>query len=160
MDRRVWLSRTVTAAGLTVAGVLLVPAMLTAVSPVLDRPRTPRWRSIGNLDEFPIGDVVLAMVQRDANDEPAVPKGVFVWRRTVDEVVVYSRNCTDLSCPLTWDGGSGWFYCPCHGGIFTEEGEPVAGPPVGPPSRPMYRYETRVRHGSLDIDLHSLPPMT
>jgi menaquinol-cytochrome c reductase iron-sulfur subunit len=83
-------------------------------------------------------------------------KGVFVWRASEEEVVVFSRNCTDLSCPVTWDPGSNWFYCPCHGGIFAQDGTNVA----GPPTRPLYRYANRVQNGVLEIDLLSLPPMT
>jgi menaquinol-cytochrome c reductase iron-sulfur subunit len=102
--------------------------------------------------------VTKAMVEVPGDGLAHLPqfKGVFVWRETADRLVVYSRNCTDLSCPVTWDEGSGWFYCPCHGGIFNQQGEPVA----GPPNRPLYRYATRVREGVVEIDLKSLPPMT
>lgn len=85
-------------------------------------------------------------------------KGVYVWRKSEKEadVVVFSRNCTDLSCPVKFDEGSECFYCPCHGGIFDKQGIPLA----GPPSVPLYRYANRVRGGVLEIDLNSLPPMT
>jgi menaquinol-cytochrome c reductase iron-sulfur subunit len=83
-------------------------------------------------------------------------RGVYVWRRSEQEVVVFARNCTDLSCPVTWDPGSQWFFCPCHGGIFSKDGERMA----GPPKRPLYRYTNRIRDGVVEIDLRSLPPIT
>ena len=164
MDRRTWLNRLVMVGSAAVAGILVVPAAFTALSPTLERRPREDWRRLGLLEEFPIGGVRTARVDligeavhenRDSRDPPQ-QKAVFVWRSSEDEVIVYSRNCTDLSCPLTWDDGSGWFVCPCHGGIFTIEGKPVA----GPPDRPMYRYDTRVRDGVLEIDVRSLPPIT
>jgi menaquinol-cytochrome c reductase iron-sulfur subunit len=70
--------------------------------------------------------------------------------------VVFSRNCTDASCPVVFDAGSDCFLCPCHGGVFSKDGTPLH----GPPPRPLWRYAARVRAGVLEIDLNSLPPMT
>ena len=55
---------------------------------------------------------------------------------------------------MRYDPGSTFYYCPCHGGIFNQAGDPVA----GPPARPLYRLATRVRGGVLEIDLTSIPP--
>jgi menaquinol-cytochrome c reductase iron-sulfur subunit len=157
MERRQLLRWFVKGVGLTVGGVLVVPAVMTAWSPVSLRPRHEVWVTLGPLADFAENEVVKASVAIPRDDWAATPaaKSVFVLRRSAGETIVYSRNCTDLSCPLTWDPGSRWFYCPCHGGIFCEEGEPKA----GPPSRPMYRYATRVREGLLEIDLNSVPPV-
>lgn len=147
-------------AGGGVAGVVAVPVLMTVLSPGLRRHRDELWQSLGRVDGFPLGEVVKARIE--IPQDLAVPaaglaeKAVFVYRPSDTEIIVYARNCTDLSCPLTWDKGSGWFVCPCHGGIFTIEGEPVH----GPPSRPMYRYELRIRNGVVEIDLNSLPPIT
>ena len=157
MDRRDWLTHSVRFGGLAVAAVIGVPAAVTALSPALKRSPS-RWRPVGNLEQFAIGTVSKALVEVPGDELSNLPqlKGVFVWRESDDDLVVYSRNCTDLSCPVTWDEGSGWFYCPCHGGIFNTRGEPQA----GPPSRPLFRYQVRIREGVVEIDLNSLPPMT
>ena len=109
------------------------------------------------MQAFPIGRVQQAVVSlgRGEADAALQTQGVYVWRSTETEVVVYSRSCTDLGCPVTWDPGSQWFYCPCHGGIFDREGERRA----GPPNKPLYRYAIRLVDGDLEIDLHSVPPM-
>jgi menaquinol-cytochrome c reductase iron-sulfur subunit len=160
MNRRKLLERAVQAVALGIGGVLAVPAALNILSPVRDRRRGEHWQPIGPLEQFPVGAVTKALVPTGEKSRSLAAKGVFVWRLSDDELVVYSRNCTDLSCPITWDEGSGWFYCPCHGGMFTREGDPVA----GPPSRPLYRYMWRiVRDGDgravVQIDLNSLPPI-
>jgi cytochrome b6-f complex iron-sulfur subunit len=40
-----------------------------------------------------------------------------------------SRICTHLGCIVGWREEEGDFFCPCHAGIFSPEGEVLAGPP-------------------------------
>lgn len=140
-----------------VSGILGIPALLAVLSPSLKRRQGESWQVVGRITEYPIGEVVKAVVEvpRDDWARSLRERGVFVLREAADRVVVYSRSCTDLSCPVTWDPGSHWFFCPCHGGIFSKDGEPKA----GPPKIPLYRYRNRQRAGMLEIDVNSLPPM-
>jgi len=135
-----------------------IPAILFAFSPSLKGRPSPAWRTAGRIDEFPLGKItpVVIQVHRDDWSRTLQQKTVYVWRKDERQMVVYSRSCTDLSCPLTFDPGSECFFCPCHGGIFSKNGVPMA----GPPKRPLYRYANRSRDGVLEIDLHSLPPFT
>lgn len=158
MNRRKLLLWVVRGIGAGTAAIVGVPAVATLLSPVIRQRRQERWQPVGPVDAFVVNSVEKVAVDIPNAERPRSlrHKAVFVWRRSEDDIVVYSRNCTDLSCPVTWDEGSGWFFCPCHGGIFNREGEPMA----GPPSVPLYRYRTRRRDGMLEIDLNSLPPMT
>lgn len=134
-----------------------VPTLIYAVTPGGAPGHVARWATIGPLIDFPVGAIKAAVVQSTAEmkaDQSLMP-GVYVWRFEQDKVVVFSRSCTDLGCPITFDRGSECFFCPCHGGIFSKQGEPMA----GPPDRPLYRYHTRVADGVLQIDLDSVPPM-
>lgn len=157
MNRRKLLVGLIALGNLTLAAVLGIPAALAALSPALRFGRTPTWRPVGPLDEFPVGAVVKAAVDLDDGQWHAAfaEKAVYVWRQSNDQIVVFSPNCTDLSCPVNYDPGSACFFCPCHGGIFAQDGTPMA----GPPSEPLYRYASRVEHGILEIDIHSVPPM-
>lgn len=160
MRRRTALKVLVGGMGLTGAGAVAGPAIVTAIAPAWRR-GAPTWRRLGAVGDFDSGSVALASVERTDEEQAAglLDRGVYVWRRSGgtggdgEEFVVFSRACTDLSCPITHDPGSGWYFCPCHGGIFDEEGNPRA----GPPSRPLYRYDTRLREGVLEIDLRSVP---
>ena len=158
IDRRKWLSATVALGGAAVGAILAVPALVAALSPIWIRREGEVWRSTGPLADFAIGRVQPAVVQVQRGDwsRSLDAKTVYVYRKSEDEVIVYSRSCTDVSCPLVFDPGSECFFCPCHGGIFGKEGNPMA----GPPKVPLYRYANRVRDGQLEIDLYSLPPMT
>lgn len=158
MNRRSFFALTAKAGGALIAAALAIPAAITAFSPVIRRTKGEVWAPVGEIGSFPVDEVSKAVVEApwDEEDQFLREKGVFVWRQDGEDVVVFSRSCTDLSCPVTWDPGSGWFFCPCHGGIFDEEGKNVA----GPPPRPLHRYAKRVRDGVLEIDLNSLPPVT
>ena len=59
-----------------------------------------------------------------------------------DVVVVYSQQCTHLSCAVVPKPDEGVLHCPCHEGSFDlRSGEPVA----GPPRRPLPRIAVEIR---------------
>jgi menaquinol-cytochrome c reductase iron-sulfur subunit len=156
MQRRSFLALATKTGGAVAAAVVGGPALLTTLSPAFIR-RPPVWVRVGVLDDFEPGTVRKAVVElpREDRAKSLRHQGVFVLRTATDGVTVFSRTCTDLGCPVTWDPGSGWFFCPCHGGIFAQDGTPRA----GPPKRPLYRYATRIDAGVLLIDINSVPPM-
>lgn len=144
--------------GSLVAGVVGLPAAIVALSPSRRRSEAvENWQPVGKVEDFREGLMTKAVVPVPRADwsQSLREKGVFVIREGEVGITVFSRNCTDLSCPITWDPGSEWFFCPCHGGIFSKDGEAKA----GPPRESLYRYSTRVRDGVLEIDLNSIPPM-
>src|SRR5690554_5405638 len=125
MTRRTLLIWLIRGMGASTAAVVGLPALATLLSPILARRRRgAAWAPVGPMGRFEIGEVGKAAIQLpQAEGFPRTVSqvGIFVWRRGEAELVVFSRNCTDLSCPVTHDPGSGWFFCPCHGGIFDEE---------------------------------------
>ncbi|MFO7562096.1 MAG: Rieske (2Fe-2S) protein [Enhygromyxa sp.] len=127
---------------------------MTLVSPNVRERRGPTWEPIGPASSFAPGQMHEAVVRTPGGNPTET--GVYVWAESPDQFVVYSRACTDLACPVKWDPGSRWFYCPCHGGIFDRDGVPRA----GPPAVPLYRYRTRIREGILEVDVFSVPPLT
>jgi Rieske Fe-S protein len=46
-----------------------------------------------------------------------------------DQFRVLAVNCAHLGCPVSWFPRSGLFMCPCHGGVYYENGERASGPP-------------------------------
>lgn len=144
-----------TTGSLVAAGVVGVPALVSALSPAFAG-RASTWRSVGRLQDFPIGEVTEAAIAVDPHQWPRGirEQNVFVWRRSEQEIIVFSRSCTDLGCPLDYEPGSGCYLCPCHGGIFAQDGRRLA----GPPKSAMHRYEHRVRENVLEVDTASIPP--
>ncbi|WP_141735981.1 ubiquinol-cytochrome c reductase iron-sulfur subunit [Oligoflexus tunisiensis] len=157
MDRRKLLSLTVAGTGCAIAGAVGVPVLINMLAPAFAADDVEDWRPIGPLGDFPIGamqnrEVVISDQKEHQN---LSRRSLYVWRRSDQEFVVYSRACTDLGCPIVWDQGSEWFFCPCHGGIFDKEGERRA----GPPKRGLWKYATRIQDGVLEINVRSVPPM-
>lgn len=154
LNRRRLLTLGAQGLGLIAVGVVSVPSLIKSLTPVLKSQPQEDWRAVGAVMKFPIGSMKKAIIAASQEDD-APAKAVYVWRKTAEEFIVYSRSCTDLGCPVNWDPGSEWFYCPCHGGIFDKTGERRA----GPPKRPLWRYANRIREGALEIDIRSVPPM-
>lgn len=155
-NRRTWAIRLLAAGGAIGSFAIGIPALLAAFSSSIKGRKKTAWRSAGNVNDYEIGKIssVEVLTQRGDWSDTLDRLTVFVWRQTNKQFVVFSRSCTDLSCPVTFDAGSECFFCPCHGGIFAKNGTPLA----GPPKRALYRYATRIREEVLEIDLHSLPP--
>jgi menaquinol-cytochrome c reductase iron-sulfur subunit len=155
MSRRKVLVGMIGVGGAAVVAALGGPAVIHAVSPNLNPDLSDHWVPLGALDDFEVGATRKAVLKVPRGDwSPSMrDKAVYVWRPSDQEVVVFSRACTDLGCPVEYEAGSRWFYCPCHGGIFDQEGQRRA----GPPKRPLDRYRLRVREGILEIDLSSVP---
>lgn len=72
--------------------------------------------------------------------------------RTNEEVVAFSRRCTDLGCLVSWSKEREQFVCPCHQGVFDKTGRNIA----GPPPRPLDRFEVVKRGGQLYVNIQSV----
>jgi len=157
MERRTVLTMLVHSGTAAVGLVVGVPVAFYTLAPRTVPGGEARWTPVGPLADFAIGAVCSAAVPPVPHSDalPALRRGVYVWRIAAEEVIVFSRSCTDLGCPVTFDPGSECYLCPCHGGIFSKQGDPIA----GPPDRPLYQYLTKIEGGILYINLASVPPM-
>jgi menaquinol-cytochrome c reductase iron-sulfur subunit len=72
-----------------------------------------------------------------------------------DQFMIFAVNCSHLGCPVTWFPQSGLFMCPCHGGVYYENGEHAS----GPPPRGLFHCDWRVRHGNLEIQAPHFPTL-
>jgi menaquinol-cytochrome c reductase iron-sulfur subunit len=77
------------------------------------------------------------------------------WLRRDDAsgFTAFSVHCTHLGCPVRWFAEARLFLCPCHGGVYYDDGS-VAG---GPPPKALARYPTRVRDGMVQILTSPIP---
>jgi nitrite reductase/ring-hydroxylating ferredoxin subunit len=142
-------------------GVLATPVVAYLLSPILrgERGQYKRWVSLGALDEFPEGQTRLATYQNPIStstdgDTDHIP----CWVRRVqgERFQVFAINCAHLGCPVRWFSQSGLFMCPCHGGVYYEDGSHAS----GPPPRGLFEYEYRVQNGRLLIEAGQLPTLS
>jgi len=54
---------------------------------------------------------------------------------------------------VRWFSQSGLFMCPCHGGVYYEDGSRAA----GPPERGLFTYPCKVENGLVQIRAGELP---
>lgn len=66
---------------------------------------------------------------------------------------VFAVNCAHLGCPVRWFPQSRLFMCPCHGGVYYEDGSRAS----GPPPRSLFPYPAKIENGHLWIDAGRLP---
>lgn len=114
------------------------------------------WRTLGKINSFEIGDTV-AVSYEDASPLPwaGVTARTAAWLRRTggNDFIAFSVHCTHLGCPLRWMREAHLFMCPCHGGVFYEDGSVAA----GPPERPMTRLRVRALNGEVQIETAGLP---
>jgi menaquinol-cytochrome c reductase iron-sulfur subunit len=138
-----------------VVGVLLgIPIVGYILSPM--KQGNDRWIPLGTLDRFPAGETRLATFRSPASnrsdgDTAELP----CWVRNVDgsKFQVFAINCAHLGCPVRWFPQSRLFMCPCHGGVYYEDGARAS----GPPERGLFEYPFKVLDGKLHIQAGELP---
>jgi menaquinol-cytochrome c reductase iron-sulfur subunit len=153
--RRQLLGKMSVGLGVICGGAISVPGIGFVVAPLFrDAPR--EWRPVGAVGEFKIGETV-NVVFVDASPLPwaGVTSKTSAWLRRVseEEFVAFSVNCAHLGCPVRWMAQARLFMCPCHGGVYYEDGRVAA----GPPPHPLTRYAARVREGQVEIRTDPIP---
>ena len=155
MNRKDFLTRiSLSIAGLS-AVIMAIPVVSALVAPLLESKRT-MWRSVGRVDDFPIGGTRLVTFD-NADSEPyagLLAKSA-AWLRRIDQTtfVAFAVNCTHLGCPVRWEESAQLFMCPCHGGVYYQDGSVAA----GPPPRHLTEYEVRVRNKEVLLKTAPLP---
>ncbi len=90
--------------------------------------RYRQWIDLGELDEFPEGQTRLAKYKNPISERVGWRDRQHpCWVRRVqgEKFQVFAINCAHLGCPVRWFAQSGLFMCPCHGGVYYQDG--VAG---------------------------------
>jgi menaquinol-cytochrome c reductase iron-sulfur subunit len=141
--------------------ILAMPVVGYLLSPIIrgDRGQYNRWFSLGELGEFPEGQTRLAKFQNPVTgvsdgDTDHIP----CWVRRIqgDQFQVFAINCAHLGCPVRWFAQSRLFMCPCHGGVYYQDGSRAS----GPPPRGLFQYAYKVENGRLFIKAGQLPTLS
>ena len=105
-----------------------IAALLTTVSGMLTgcfRRKYPE-KVIAQAGEIPIGGFKIFQY-------PDLDKPCLLIRLNDDNYVAYSRLCTHVQCPVSYDPEGHEIVCPCHGGVFSvADGSVLQGPPKDP----------------------------
>jgi len=101
---------------------------------------------LGSVADFPLGAWTLRaleLVQEDGWKKTPIRHSVYVRRLGGGDPAfeVLSPICSHLGCPINWHPERKQFVCPCHGGIFADDGRFKSGPP--PRSMDLLPFEVR-----------------
>lgn len=117
-----------------------------------------KWTSLGPVSKFPEGTTRLAEYENPYHRPwDGQTAHIPCWVRHVrgNEFQVFAINCTHLGCPVRWFEESKLFMCPCHGGVFYENGDHAA----GPPPRGLYTHLYKVENNELFIQAGVMPTL-
>lgn len=90
----------------------------------------------GKIEEFAVGSINRILAGR------------FFISRTENGALALWQKCTHLGCAVPWNEEEEMFHCPCHGSLFSREGEVMG----GPAPRPLDRFPIEVKDGELWVD--------
>lgn len=142
-----------------IAGVLLaIPLAGYIFSSAIKRKDPRGWISLGPVESFPENRTRMAIYRNPFTrpwdgDTANIP----CWVRRVqgEQFQVFAVNCTHLGCPVRWFQESGLFMCPCHGGVYYEDGSRAS----GPPPRGLFEYSHKIENGQLWIKGGQMPTL-
>ena len=161
VTRRRFMEGTALAAGGIASAAFALPALGFALGPIFEDSTPTTWQDVGPEGDFE----AQSYVQRVININPTIGEAgrttIYVRKATKTDVspsdkdqkiaplpyVAISTRCAHLGCPVRYIQASKKFVCPCHGGIYDDQGKVAGGPPV----RPLDRFYTRVRRGRVEI---------
>jgi Rieske Fe-S protein len=143
-----------------VGAVLAVPVLGYVLGPILKRNQSYNyWVSVGNLEQFPAGETRLGQYcNPDGTPADGQTRNLPCWVRHIanNQFQVFAINCAHMECPVHWFPASKLFMCPCHGGVYYENG----GVAAGPPPRGLYEYKYKVVGSQLMIWAGELPTLS
>ena len=123
----------------------------------------PEWVDVGAVKDFPTGETRMVTFDTPLQqpwDGMAAHTGVYVRYQGKDgeghhKFLIFAVNCAHLGCPVSWFPQSGLFMCPCHGGVYYENGDRAS----GPPPRGLFPCVWRVVDGRLEVQAPHLPTL-
>ncbi len=135
----------------TIMGVVVgLPAIGYVLSPALKKSASEAWIPIGPLETYPIGAPTpfnFTRTKINGWEKTVNSYGVYIYRKSESDTIVFSNVCTHLSCRVIWHEDLQEYLCPCHDAHFGSLGEIIS----GPQPRPLDTYETKIEEGNLFI---------
>ncbi len=148
-----WLTGAMGVAASAAVGVPLAAYLTGAI-----RRHPEDWVPIGKVDDFPLHETRLYTFENPTHepwDGDAGKSGAYIRALGNGEFWVFAMNCAHLGCPVTWVPAAGLFMCPCHGGVYYENGDHAS----GPPPRGLYKMPWRITNGVLEVQAPHLPTL-
>jgi len=159
VSRRSFLFGVGAALNVIAATLLAIPVIRYVFSSFRRNVASQSWIMLGELENFPENQTRLA-TYRNPYTRPwdGMTANIPCWvrRLTGEKFQVFAINCAHLGCPVRWFEESSLFMCPCHGGVYYEDGARAS----GPPPRGLYEYEYKIEQRRLWVRGGQLPTLS
>ena len=139
MKRRVFFQATIKYASLAGLSALTV---FSIIPDIFNKKRSVKKIILGKASDIFSSNT--AIVQK-VNDET-----VIIVQNTTGEIQAFNATCTHAGCMVEWNDTQHSFHCRCHGGIFNEKGDPIA----GPPKKPLRQLQVDIRTSTNEVILY------
>jgi len=155
LKRRQFLNRLSLSLSGLIGVIIGIPFISFLLAPLFQQ-QAKVWRTVGPIGNYKVGETVQIAVD---DPSPLAWAGIVsktsMWLRRDNEqdFKAFAVNCTHLGCPVRWLQDASLFMCPCHGGVFNQDGT-VAG---GPPQLPLPQFDVRVNNGQVEVLAGSSP---
>jgi menaquinol-cytochrome c reductase iron-sulfur subunit len=106
-------------------------------------PEEDAWADAGDISDLQTGspqEITFERIRVDgwrAHNEKA---SAWIILKNERNLTAFSPLCTHLGCAYRWQQEKKAFLCPCHGSVFSADGEVLS----GPAGRPLDRYTVKV----------------
>ncbi len=108
-----------------------------------------RAAAVAELAETSPTPVTLRLIRQDGYRQVVDRRVVCMQREADGSVRVLDSTCTHLGCRTRYEQVTKHFVCPCHGGVYDQDGSVLEGPPPAP----LGRIEARVDGGDVLVQV-------
>jgi Rieske Fe-S protein len=138
--------------GGVISAILGLPAIGYLLSPALEKSRSAgdEWVPLGLVEDIPLDEPTLFTFTRTKQigwERTANSYGVYVVKKSDDNLETFSNVCTHLSCRVSWKEDLNEYVCPCHDGHFAKDGSSIS----GPQPRGLDSYKHKIEDGTLMV---------
>ncbi len=149
LGRRDFMKAVIASIGGLIGAAIGLPAIPYVMGPALKK-ESDDWIQLGSVSKVELDMPTLFKTTVETqtgwiNTEEEI--SVYVLTSNSQDFVVMSNVCTHLGCRVRWIPDKDGFFCPCHNGVFSKDGNVVD----GPPPRPLDRFESKVEDGIIFI---------
>lgn len=145
-ERRKFLGLAVGAINVVLGGAILGPVLGFIGSPLRQKSQK-NWVAVLGAHELTEGETREASFKLSVQDGYMISQRKYtVFLRKKDgEITCFDPACTHLGCRIKHQAENNRYVCPCHGGMFDEEGNVIS----GPPPKGLDQHPVRVADGKI-----------
>ena len=149
VSRRDFMKTAIVSIGGLISAAIGLPAVAYVVGPALKQ-NADEWIRLGSVGKVELNSPTLFKTSIETqtgwvNAEEEF--SAYVLTANGQDFIAISNICTHLGCRVRWIPEEDGYFCPCHNGVFSKDGNVVS----GPPPRPLDQFEVKVEDGVLFV---------